>query len=140
MDLNTIGIDPDIWRILWDNTENNKYDTRHLLDCMSPHQIESKGWLVEKITPYLLEKDNINVQLFGGWVGFPIVALLNSTLDIFRVENIDLDAESLHIFRQYMHLKNYDFIDRCDDVQNHSPRDNKADLVINTSSEHMPDM
>lgn len=140
MDLNTIGIDPDIWRILWDNIESEKYDTRHLLDCMSPHQIESKGWLVEKITPYLLEKDNINVQLFGGWVGFPIVALLNSSLDISFVENIDLDAESLHIFRQYMHLKNYDFTDTCNDAQKHSPLDSKANLVINTSSEHMPDM
>lgn len=140
MDLNTIGIDPDIWRILWDNVENEKYNTKHLLDCMSRHQIESKGWLVEKITPYLLERDNINVQLFGGWVGFPIVALLNSTLDISFVENIDLDAESLHIFRQYMHLKNYNFTDKCHDVQKHSLRDNKTNLVINTSSEHMLDM
>ena len=140
MDLNTIGIDPDIWRILWDNIESEKYDTRHLLDCMSPHQIESKGWLVEKITPYLLEKDDIHVQLFGGWVGFPIVALLNSSLDISFVENIDLDAESLHIFRQYMLSKNYNFSDRHGDVQENGPLDEKANLVINTSSEHMPNM
>ena len=98
MDLNTIGIDPDIWQILWENTASEKYDIKHLLDSMSPHQIESKVWLVDKIIPHLLEKDNIHVQLFGGWIGFPIVALLNSTLDISFVENIDLDVKSLNVF------------------------------------------
>lgn len=140
MDLNTIGIDPDIWRILWDNIENEKYDTKHLLDSMSPHQVESKAWLVKQLVPYLLEKDDIRVQLFGGWVGFPIVALLNSVLDISFVENLDLDPDSIHIFKQYMRLKNYDFSARCKDVQEKSPNDKTTNLVINTSSEHMPDM
>jgi len=140
MDLNTIGIDPDIWQILWENTESEKYDIKHLLDSMSPHQIESKVWLVDKIIPHLLEKDDIHVQLFGGWIGFPIVALLNSTLDISFVENIDLDIKSLNVFRRYMKLKNYAYAERCGDVQENGPLDEKANLIINTSSEHMPDM
>ena len=148
MDLNTIGVDPDIWRILWDAADDQSYDIKQLLGSMSPHQIQSKAWLVKELThayneefPVLMEKDNLKIQLHGGWVGFPIVALLKSTpLDIAHVENIDLDKKSLHVFMRYMKAKGYSYSEKCKDVGVKGPTDNQIDLVINTSSEHMPDL
>lgn len=141
MDLNTIGIDPAIWRTLWDMSENpHKYDYRHFLDSMSPHQLESKVWLVDELTKILFERDSLKIQLYGGWVGVAISALLHHRLDIEYIENVDIDPKAIAMFRKYMLFKGHKFWDRCHDVTRRGPRDHEIDLVINTSSEHMPNM
>ena len=139
MDLNTIGIDPAIYKVLRE-AAFRKYDMFHVLDSMSKHQMESKIWLVETITPFVCNDGKINVQLYGGWIGFPLVQLMKTAFDVGMVENIDIDKESLFIFRQYMLAKGYDHCDTNMDVSDHSNNDKRTDLVINTSSEHMPDM
>lgn len=139
MDLNTIGIDPAIYKVLRE-AAFRKYDMFHVLDSMSKHQMESKIWLVETVTPFVCNDGKINVQLYGGWIGFPLVKLMKSAFDVGMVENIDIDKESLFIFRQYMLAKGYEYCDANMDVSDHSNNDKRTDLVINTSSEHMPDM
>lgn len=139
MDLNTIGIDPDLYNVLKE-AAHREYDVYHILDSMSEHQLESKAWLVENVMPFILEKENINVQLYGGWVAFPIVSFLHSVFDIGFIENIDLDENSIVLFKQYMRLKNYEHYGRPHNTSMRGPHDMDIDLVINTSSEHMPDM
>lgn len=74
-------------------------------------------------------------------VAFPIVSFLHFTFDsIGFIENIDIDKKSLSLFIQYMQLKDYPYYAKEHSVEKKGPHDKDIDLVINTSSEHMPDM
>ena len=139
MDLNTTGIDSTTWKSLW-YAANNNYDMIHYLDSMSPNQTESKIWLVEKISLILSQQKNLKIQLYGGWFGYPLCKLLYDTLNISFVENIDLDEQAIKIFKIYSESHSHNNIATVDDVRNSNSRDTDIDLVINSSSEHMPNL
>jgi hypothetical protein len=137
MDTNITGIDPKVWQILWDAC-NEGYDIRHFLDSMSPNQIQSKIWLTDTLEMILMDKNNIKVQLLGGWFGFPLCNLLMQKLNISLVENVDIDPRALRIFRKYhSDIEGVVFDSHERDACAVGNRDKDFHLIINTSSEHM---
>lgn len=137
MDTNITGIDPKVWQILWDAC-NEGYDMHHFLDSMSPNQIQSKIWLTDTLEMILMDKNNIKVQLLGGWFGFPLCNLLTQKLNICLVENVDIDPRALRIFRKYhLDIEGVIFDSHKRDACEVGNRDKDFHLVINTSSEHM---
>ena len=140
MDINITGIDPKLWKILWDAVDEG-YDMRQFLDSMSPNQTQSKIWLTDILQMMLSDKDNIKVQLLGGWFGFPLCNLLIQKLNVCLVENVDIDSRALKIFRRYSsNIENVVFDSHERDACEIGNRDKDFHLVINTSSEHMPDL
>ena len=153
MDLNTIGINEIYWKILWENSKDNDLEKiKVLLDSISPIQLECKRWLVDELSK-LPVTDPMNVQLFGGWFGYPIIDFLRNEFEIYYLENIDIDKKALKIFEQFNRLNNrlknvgsrYRSINS--DVTKYQTEKSKEskpwhsiNLVINTSSEHMPDL
>ena len=144
---NIIGISPRVWDTLWRiNIGEIDIDINHFLDSMSPNQIESKKWLVEVVELILSDKKDIKVQLFGGWLGFPLSGFLAQNLDIKVIENIDIDPTAIKIYRYWTRNdKKYitnlsdkiQFDSHIRDVSTPGKRDKDIHLVINTSSEHM---
>lgn len=117
------------------------YDPKKALWSISPDQMQSKTWLIDELKN--LPLNNITVQLFGGWFGWPLIDLLNENFDIKAVENIDLDPIALAIFRTFSNLNSFEknkMIATENSVLSNNILDEKADLVINTSGEHMPDL
>lgn len=137
MDTSITGIDPKVWQILWDAC-NAGYDMRHFLDSMSPNQIQSKIWLTDTLEMILMDKDNIKIQILGGWFGFPLCNILMQKLNICLVENVDIDPRALKIFRRYYSdIEKIVFDSHERDACEIGNRDKDFHLVINTSSEHM---
>ena len=134
---------------------NRGYDIPHFWDSMSPNQSVSKTWLGEELGKVEFKqgkklKDGSfsikkkRIQLVGGWFGFPIINIL---LDIFKgdldfIENIDLDENAISVFHQIANEKNVDrgvnLIGTCANFLDNNPRSHTLDVLINTSSEHMP--
>ena len=136
---NFTGIDTRVWEALWE-CEYSGGDTKHFLDSMSPNQVASKEWLIENVKEHH-QLSIKKVQLWGGWFAHPIASMLvNDLSSVNRITNLDIDENALHYCRLLnSHLKYLHVLDtHCADVLNKHKTDIDTDLVINTSSEHMP--
>ena len=143
-------IDPFLWETLWDlafrsHDLKEKENIIHFLDSMSPNQFKSKEWLTDALQIAIEEHfenfSEINYQLFGGWFGFPLSKMLKDKIEkTHSVYNIDKDPNTEKIFNRFKFLHNMDGMHFCQDVIESTPYDNETHVVINTSSEHMPDL
>ena len=123
------------------------YDAAHFIDSMSPSQVESKMWMCNALS-LIDSASNFQyiktIQLYGGWYASPLIEILTDLLEskIKWVENIDLDLFPLElsekIHRPQLTLKDISYWVTNDSVLSASERAFDTDLVINTSSEHMP--
>jgi len=136
--LNNI-INPIYWEMLL-RAHKAKYDVYQVIQSISPNQIKCKLWLVEELSKLPVEFPNI--QLYGGWYGFPLIDFLLEEFNINLIQNIDLDEEAIAIYNMHVlrrNLKNK-LVGKITDASNRTRYDKSIDLVINTSSEHMPDL
>jgi len=142
MDSKIIGIDSIYWKVLWQSYKGD-YDTKQLLYSLGPDQMKCKYWLVDTLAFAAPDLEKGYIQLYGGWNGFPLVDMLAEIYDIKRCENIDIDEMALYTYNRYVNLKNLStdiYFGRNEDASTPHGRDYNMDLVINTSSEHMPDL
>jgi len=144
--LKNIGIDPIYWKVWWDALHED-YDPKVLLDSLSPNQLECKHWLIDNLPLDELRKfNNLNIHLYAGWFGYPLIDMLLEKLDINKITNIDCDNSAIALSRKYTALKNLDhkvfFREHKveEPLNDGSNKDKDVRLVINTSSEHMPDL
>ena len=138
MDSNIIGIDPAIHASM-KTAASLGFDFYHFLDSFSQSQIESKSWLVDTLSMFNI--NNAHIQLFGGWNGILITRLLTQNLNLKRIHNIDLDEKSIRVFMRYREFTNDKRLEStCGDVMTPHKYDSSIDIVINTSSEHMPNL
>lgn len=138
MDMNVTGIDYAVYISMRRAIELN-IDIKHFLDSFSESQIECKQWLTDLLV--MANIKNVNIQLFGGWNGILITRLLTQNLNVNRIHNIDLDKKSIKVFRKYKEVTNDKRLEfTVGDVRTPHKYDSNIDIVINTSSEHMPDL
>ena len=138
MDMNVTGIDHAVYISMRRAIELN-IDIKHFLDSFSESQVESKQWLTDLLV--MANIKNTNIQLFGGWNGILITRLLTQKLNVNRIHNIDLDEKSIRVFMDYRHSTSDKRLEStCGDVRTPHKYDSNIDIVINTSSEHMPDL
>ena len=124
---------------------NREYDIPHFWDSMSPNQSASKTWLGEELGKVKLNsKRKKRIQIIGGWFGFPLSNILLDMLkgDLDFIENIDLDEKAISIFHKISNEKNIEsgvrMIGTCANALDSNVRSHTLDILINTSSEHMP--
>jgi hypothetical protein len=123
---------------------NNGYDIVHWWDSLSENQLQSKLWLMQELESIVSYLQPIRAQVYGGWFGYPLIDILISKLKFEYIENIDIDEKAILLFKRISQLKGYNeksdprLIGTIDDVNNRSEREWNTDLIINTSSEHMP--
>ena len=122
--------------------KNIMAEARHnsdLLDSFSPNQFKSKERLIKHIRDLNIISDKSEIAVLGGWYGSILIPAFK---EVKRISLIDLDEKVISIAknRLFNHYKNVDFItsdvfhiDRKGRIQN-------ANLIINTSCEHMRSM
>ena len=136
-------IDQDYWKVWWQALKDD-YDPNTLLDSVSPNQLQSKEWLVDKIPLDEISKfKDLKIHIYGGWYGFPLIDMLLEKFDnIHSVTNIDCDETAIALCRRYAHARNVEGkVDyKLQDVKDPISNNESVRLVINTSSEHMPDL
>jgi len=138
MDSNITGIEHNIAVCMWEAAKIG-VDFKSFAQSFSQVQLESKTWLVDVLS--LMNIDEARIQLFGGWHGILITRLLIENLDVRRIHNIDLDEKAIKVFKRYREETNDTRLDGThEDVRTPHMYDSKTNIVINTSSEHMPDL
>tara|TARA_B100000029_G_scaffold2524_1_gene3076 strand:+ start:1250 stop:1849 length:600 start_codon:yes stop_codon:yes gene_type:complete len=110
-----------------------------LLDSYSPNQFKSKERLIKHIRDMLIISTNSEIVILGGWYGSILIPALK---EVKRITLIDLDKEVVSIAknRLFSHYKNVDFITSDVFHSDRKGRIQNADLIINTSCEHMRSM
>lgn len=126
----------------WVNTHEKPYLDRWI-ESVSPNQIESKLWLTESLIKCRIPKNNegkINVEIVGGWFGFPLIEYLYKSAPFINKINLyDLDPIACRVARKYVDVFNYPFEIMIHERDYFTQTDERrAHVVINTSSEHMP--
>ena len=138
MDIDITGIDYAVYNSMVLASKLN-IDFYHFLDSFSKSQVESKQWLIDLLV--MADIKNANIQLFGGWNGILITRLITQKLSVKRIHNIDLDEKSIRVFMKYRELNNDKRLESTlGNVTTPHRDDHTTDIVINTSSEHMPNL
>ena len=116
-------------------------EARHdptILDSYSPNQFKSKENLLEHIDMLLLEKPN--VVILGSWFGSILVPALADMAN--KISCIDIDDRVIGVGKSRLFTM-YDNVDWITSDVFHKDRYGRiknADLIINTSCEHMANM
>ena len=125
------------WSRAWSETQKQRpWQTRRLLDSATASQVQSKIWLINE-----LQKQNLkfkNVCLIGGWFAQFITPLMFDNFDINFIHNYEIDIDAKLI--SYKFNRRYKENDRYKAINKNlliHPLNEKYDLIINTSCEHM---
>ena len=106
---------------------------------VSPKQIWCKKWLVDQLTE--IPHDFKNIHLYGGWFGYPLIDMLNRQYNINSLTNIDCDKFATSVCYNFKNYFNHHFVKTSTrDLVTIGGIFKDIDLVINPSSEHMPDL
>lgn len=109
------------------------------IQSVSPKQIKCKQWLVEELNNTPMTFDN--VYLIGGWFGYPLIDFLVKDNKIKKLVNIDKDKVATSVCVNFSKFFDYDFVKTVSkSIYDHTENFTDADLIINTSSEHMNDL
>jgi hypothetical protein len=116
------------------NNQIESIDSYH--DSLSHGQVSSKMWLIENLP----SGENLHIEIVGGWFGCPLIDLLNSKLNIKKIDFYEIDESCKKILAQYLNHFDFDFdVSIFDDFFERKEL-RRRDLIINTSSEHMQDI
>ncbi len=109
-----------------------------ILDSFSSNQCRSKSALLNEVDKLDILDANSTVVIWGGWYGSILIPHL--TNKVKKITNIDLDDEATKISKKFFsNFENVDYI--CDDIfKTYRDVYLDANLIINTSCEHMPPM
>ena len=132
------------WNCLSWFYRNHPEHLNEYIESVSPKQIECKKWLVDELLK--IPNDFSDIQLYGGWYGYPLIDMLNDVFDINSLYNIDCDNfATAACHRMSKHYFKHPFVKtitkNVEDYTYHfqyPPEREDIKLVINTSSEHMP--
>ena len=117
-------------------------ESRHnkdLLDSFSPNQFKSKERLINHIRDLLIVGTNSEIVILGGWYGSILIPAFK---EVKRITLIDKDKDVISIAknRLFNHYNNVDFITSDVFHKDRKGRIQNANLIINTSCEHMRSM
>jgi len=111
----------------------------NISESISPNQISSKLWLVQELKK-TISNIPLNIEIVGGWFGWPLIGMLYKEFDIEKIFMYDIDKNACRVAIQYREIFNKNKDDIWILNENYWTRSVKRyvpNLVINCSSEHM---
>lgn len=115
----------------------NSEDKYRTLESFWKGQVNSKVWLIENLRNYTNPTPN-TIVIHGGWNGVLSSLLFNSSISVNRITSVDIDPvceEIAKTINKRQEMEGRFFALTCD-MCNHTY---DADIVINTSCEHVTD-
>jgi len=122
--------------------KNIMAEARHnndLLDSFSPNQFASKEKLISSVNNLNILDADSEVVILGGWYGSILIPAFKQVKRITLID-IDTNAVSVAKNRLFNHYTNVDFITSDVFDKDRHGRIMNADVIINTSCEHMKSM
>lgn len=120
-------------------TAKHNQDLRDdILDSYSANQFASKGALLDAVNSLSILDENSTVFIWGCWYGSILIPSLADKVK--KIVALDLDDKVIQIGKKFFgHYDNVEF-QRADIFEKYFNLYNDANLIINTSCEHMPAM
>jgi len=109
------------------------------MDAFWQGQLKSKEWLIDRLEFVIrpqLNKEELSIDIHGGWVGVLSSMLFQSNLHIKNVRSVDIDPYCQHIAYSMNKIEEIEqrFVAITGDMLD---VDSNADIIINTSCEHI---
>lgn len=123
--------------LFWMDAIRNSEDKYRTLESFWKGQVNSKVWLIENLRNYTNPTPN-TIVIHGGWNGVLSSLLFNSSISVNRITSVDIDPaceEIAKTINKRQEMEGRFFALTCD-MCNHTY---DADIVINTSCEHVTD-
>ena len=121
----------------WMQAIRQSDDPMRTMDAFWSGQLKSKEWLIETLSMHCAIKSGpYDVDIYGGWVGVLASMIFQSTIPVWKIRSIDIDAscESIATMMNKGEEIQGRFTaitaDMCDIPS-------EANIVINTSCEHI---
>ena len=110
-----------------------------LLDSFSPNQFKSKEMLIKMVNDLSMVDSDSEIVILGGWYGSILIPAFKY---VKRITLIDLNDQVIGLAKRrlFNHYDNVDFITSDVWNENRLGRIQNANLIINTSCEHMRPM
>lgn len=124
--------------LFWMDAIRNSDDRYRTLESFWKGQVRSKVWLIEQLAKEI-DKSKQRIVIHGGWNGVLSSLLFNSSINIDHITSIDIDSYCEEIATTINKRQEIEgrfsavTSDMCD-FENY-----EADIVINTSCEHITD-
>ena len=113
-------------------------EDKQLLDSFSPNQFLSKLNLINHIRSLNILNKNSKIVIFGGWYGSILIPAFYN--EVKKITLIDKDNKVISRAKHNL-FKDTDVEFICDDIfENFRNQYEAANLIINTSCEHMKPM
>ena len=130
-----MDVDLQLFKNIMAEARNNS----DLLDSYSPNQFKTKEKLISYVRDLNILDNNSQIAILGGWYGSIFIP---SFKEVKRITLIDLNTDVLSIAknRLFKHYNNIDYITSDVFDENRYGRIKDANLIINTSCEHMKPM
>ena len=124
---------------LFKNIMNEARHNSDLLDSYSPNQFKSKEVLINHVNSLNILDDKSEIIILGSWYGSILIPAFKQ---VKRITAIDLNKDIISVAKNriFSHYKNIDFITSDVFDKNRYGRIQNANLIINTSCEHMKSM
>jgi len=123
--------------LFWMDAIRNSKDRYRTLESFWKGQVRSKIWLIEQLTNYVKSEPN-EIVIHGGWNGVLSSLLFNSDIEIEKITSLDIDPTCEAIATTVN--KNQEMQGRFHAVTGDMCKHKyQADIVINTSCEHVTD-
>ena len=130
-----MDVDSKLFKNIMAEARNNS----DLLDSFSPNQFASKEKLIKSVNNLNILDADSEVVIFGGWYGSILIPAFKQVKRITLID-IDTNAVSVAKNRLFNHYTNVDFITSDVFDKDRHGRIMNADVIINTSCEHMKSM
>jgi len=130
-----MDVDSKLFKNIMAEARNNP----DLLDSFSPNQFASKEKLINSVNNLNILDADSEVVILGGWYGSILIPAFKQ---VKRITLIDIDNNVVSIAknRLFNHYTNVDFISSDVFDKDRHGRIMSADVIINTSCEHMKSM
>mgnify|MGYP001161219914 FL=1 len=131
---------PYYWVSQWVNNNLPSY-FQSFEDSVSQGQFESKIWLMKELSKISMKEfEPLKIDIIGSWFAFPLIEMLSKLYKIDQIDLYDIDENCHKVVAQYLNHFDYDFkvVQFGDYFERKDLR--RRHIVINTSSEHMPNV
>jgi hypothetical protein len=119
----------------WMNAIRQSSDPIRTLDAFWAGQIKSKEWLIDNLSKHVHSASSI--EICAGWVGLLSSMLFQSNIPITNITSYDIDPTCKPIAETMNKIEEMQGRFRASIVDISQPMHMSADIIINTSCEHL---
>lgn len=122
----------------WMQAIRQSPDPIRTMDAFWSGQLKSKEWLIEALQLQCsVKNDPISIEICAGWVGVLASMLFQSNIPIAHIASYDIDPACKPIAENMNKLEEIEGRFRASIVDISKPMHMSADIIINTSCEHL---